>query len=480
MRRLAFMVLAAGLPVAGFAQDAVIRIEAKRGAEAAMAAAEGWSARFDDVVTFPLARGWVAIALGPQSPAEAEQRLAGLRAAGQVPGDSFVAVPGSDVTLSPVAAEAAPDAADADPVPAGPVDAVAVTPGPEEDRVGVAGVDEALPAEAEPGQAATDGEQVADGEPSAPAPGTHIRLQSLQSQAEAEAALDRWRGSFPEAGLWAMPGGWFGVTVGPMAPEAAQAWLAAFKASGDLPRDAFASDASELVRPLIAGDAPDWTAPGPVTEMPPLDAVQRALRWAGQYEGAIDGKTGPMTRDAIARQVAAMRVSPDPGTAMRSLIDSRAAWRDEMGLTRLDDAATGLSLIAPMDRLKFDRAERALSIYGPRDGSGAALILFSQPGGQQELLDLSGLVTALGWVPQPTRTIERGRVLLEGANDDHSGRAEGWVRDGRAEGFVLIWPADDPENQARIAADMSDSFARFAPAMNDGAGTAAAAAPAQP
>ena len=45
MRRFGIMVLAAILPVQGLAQDAVIRIEAKRGAEAARQAAAGWGAR---------------------------------------------------------------------------------------------------------------------------------------------------------------------------------------------------------------------------------------------------------------------------------------------------------------------------------------------------------------------------------------------------------------------------------------------------
>ncbi|MBU3032066.1 peptidoglycan-binding domain-containing protein [Paracoccus marinaquae] len=443
MRRLAFLVVAAGLPVAGFAQDAVIRIEAKRGQDAATEAATGWGERFDNVVTFPLARGWVAIGLGPLNPAEAEARMAELKQAGQIPADSFVAVPGGGVALSPVAAQPAPatDAA----APAAPEEA------------GAAPV--AAPA-------------------APPAPGTHIRLESLQSRAEAEAALQTWRQTFPEAGLWEMPGNWYAVTLGPMAEGTAQAWLAAFKASGNVPRDAFTSDAADLGQALDAGAAPDLPAPGEAAPMPPLDEVQRALRWAGYYDGEIDGKSGPQTREAIAAGVAALRLSPDGGAAMRGLIGQRGEWRTQMGLTALRDEATGLSLNAPMDRLQFDRAERALSIYAPKDGSGAALILFSQPGGQQELLDLSGLVTALGWVPQPQRSIERGHVLLEGANASHIGRAEGWVRDGRAEGFVLIWPADDPENQSRIAADMSDSFTRFAPAANDAA--AAAAAPVQP
>lgn len=419
MRGWAFLVMAAGLPVAGLAQEAVIRIEAKREAEAAQAASR-WAERFDDVVTFPLPRGWTAIAIGPLPPDEAERRIAALKQAGQIPSDSFVALPGDGVALAPVG-EVRPAAAP----PAAP-------------QAGL------------------------------PAPGAYLRLQSVEDRAAAEAALAEWRKTFPEAGLVRLPNGWFGVTLGPLDRAAADAWTRVFKEGDLVPDDAFVSDAADLGTVVEAGEAPGLPAPPAVpAEMPPLDQVQRALRWAGVYDGEIDGKTGPRTRDAIRAEILAERLSTDPGTAMRELIARREAWRTEMGLAMLEDRATGLSVMAPMERLAFDRAERALSIYGPRDGSGAALILFSQPGGQQELLDLSGLVTALGWVPQPARRIRPGHVLLEGANDAHIGRAEGWVRDGRAEGFVLIWPAADAQGQARMAAEMSDSLARREQAAND-------------
>lgn len=431
MRGMAWMVLAAGLPVAALAQDAVIRIEAKRGGDAARQAAEGWGAQFQDVVTFALPGGWTAIALGPQSPEEAAARLTQLKAEGKVPADSFVAVPGAGVVLSPTAE-------------------AEVTAAPE-----AAPVAEEAPQPAE--QPAVP----------APLPGTHIRLESFQSQSEAEAALTKWRETFAEAGLWHLPGGWYAVTVGPMEAQTARAWLAAFKAGGVLPKDAFTAETAELGDQVQAGAAPDLPASGAPEEMPPLMDVQKALRWAGHYDGDIDGKPGPKTTAAIDAEIATLRLSPDPGTAMRLLIERRADWRDQMGLVTLEDDYTGLAVTAPMDKLQFDRSERALAIYGPKDDSGAALILFSQRGGQQELLDLSGLVTALGWVPQPERTIENGHVLLDGQNSDHHGRAEGWVRDGRAEGYVLIWPAGDAENQQRIAAEISDSLTRTAPAENE-------------
>ncbi|MDB6180115.1 peptidoglycan-binding domain-containing protein [Paracoccus fistulariae] len=432
MRHLAVIVVAAALPMAAFAQDAVIRIEAKRGAQAAADAAAEWGQKFDNVVTFPLAQNWIAIALGPLSEAEAAAQIQQLKAAGSIPGDSFVAVPRGNVTLTTLSGDSAPT---------GEAVEAAEEPSPET-------------AEAPPAP------------PPVP-PGAHIRLQAVQGEAAGQAALATWRERFADAGLWSAPGGWYVVTLGPMPRDTADVWLSAFKRAGDVPRDAFIAASEDLSAPVDVVEGEPLPAPDEPRDMPPLDEVQRALRWAGRYGGAIDGKDGPRTQEAIAAEVAGSRLSADPGTAMARLIDRRAEWRDEMGLSMLTDEATGLSLIAPMDRLEFGRAERALSIYRPKDESGAALILFSQPGGQQELVDLSGLVTALGWVPQPDRQISNGHILLEGADDQHIGRAEGWVRDGRAEGFVVIWPAADAEAQARIAAEMSDSFTRSGPAQND-------------
>ena len=70
-------------------------------------------------------------------------------------------------------------------------------------------------------------------------------------------------------------------------------------------------------------------------------------------------------------------------------------------------------------------------------------------------------------------------MTLHGANDAHIGHAEGRVRDGRAEGFVLIWPAGDAQEQARIAAELSESLMRSGPAATDASAAAdSAAAPA--
>lgn len=461
MRQLVSAVLVACLPMAAIAQDAVIRIEAKRGEAAASQAATGWRQKFDDVVTFPLNGEWIGIALGPLPREKADALLAELRGSGRIPADSFVTARGDDITLTPVAeadgaaltGTLAPDIAENR--SAGQDDAL---------KAGADGNPEVAPVGAHE-QAATVATpvDVPDPvvEPVVAGPDTYIRLQSLRTEAEAGEALTRWRKDFPGAGMWRLPGDWFGVALGPLKEETAQAWLGIFRQGGILPDDAFTSHADEMGEIVTPGEAPDLPAPDGTRQMPPVHEVQQALRWAGLYEGDIDGKPGPQTNAAIQAEMLAERLSPDPGTAMQKLIERREAWRKEMGLTLLKDEHTGLSLMAPLDKLQFDRTERALSIYGPANGSGGALILFSQPGGQQELLDLSGLITALGWVPQPERQIEPGHVLLKGQNSDHFGHAEGWVRDGRAEGFVLVWPASDVKIHERLATEMSDSLTRI-------------------
>ncbi|MCV2446581.1 peptidoglycan-binding domain-containing protein [Paracoccus sp. DMF] len=471
MRRFAW-VIGAALPLVWtapvLAEDVVIRIEAKRGAEAAAQTAAAWGAQFPDVVTFPAGSDWVAIALGPMPREAAAARLEQLKAEKKVPGDSFLS-PAEGRELTRIGA------ADS---PAAPADAAPATGSASTFPQG------AETAATEPVVGDLAGEDAPAAEPVAePAPAQFfLRLDSSPDRAKAEELLETWRQTLPEAGLWTLPNGRSAVAFGPMDEVTGKAWLRALRNAGAVPKDAFLSPGEDMGEIAIIGAKPELGAPpaedaAPVP-MPPLEQIQRALRWAGHYQGAIDGKDGPMTQKAIAEEIVRLRASPDTATAMAELIRRREAWRAEMGLTPLQDAHTGLMLPAPMDRLQFDRPERALSIYGPRDGSGAALILFSQPGGQQEMLDIAGLVTALGWVPAPERKVERGSVILDGRNQTHIGHAEGRVVDGRVQGFVLIWPISDPEDQVRLAAEISDNLSRFAPGAGEAQPETPAIAPA--
>lgn len=535
MRTLAF-VIAALLPLTAAAEPVVLRIEAKRGSDGD-ATAGRWAAQFPDVMTFPLKGGWTGIALGPMERAEAEGRMAELKAARRVPADSFLApVPADAVafaagapaanTAQPAEATAEPAAAPAEEPKSGATGTLGSTfpaataqaspqapaeaaPAAPDDAGQPGGGSAAAPADgadtdANPDQSPADGAAVpgtaADARAGSPAaeasdpaaeagaspgaappavpfvdapaaaateaPGDYIRLQSLSDRTKADEALAGWRKDFPAAGLW-QAGKSYVVALGPMPREVAGAWLAALKAAGRAGKGDLAP-AADLGSAISAGQAPDLPPAG-TAPMPPLEVVQRALRWDGRYDGPIDGRDGPQTRQAIASAVIALRAAPDAGTAMQALIDRREAWRREIGLTRLDDPQSGLSVMAPMSRLSFDRNDHGLSIYGPKDGSGAALILYSAPGGQQKMVDFTGLVTALGWVPSPERKVEQGHAALRGRNATHIGQAEARVTGGRVQGAVLIWPAEDEADQPRVAAEIIDSLTAL-PQADDAAG----------
>ena len=452
MRRLGFLIVAM-LPGLAWAEPVVLRVEAKRGPDTA-AVVESWAARFPEVMTFPLSGGWTGIGLGPMEREDAQAEMARLKAAGRIPRDSFIV---------PVPAGAAP-------VTAAAGDADAEAPGADAED---AAVEDASPrAGAGPAAGASTfapaspaGEPPAAEAPAELPAGDYLRLQRYDTRESADAALAEWRADFPEAGLWQQPDGGFAITLGPVAPGVGEAWLQAFRAAERVGRFAAVLPAADLGEVLDEGADPQLPPAGEAA-MPPLDEVQRALRWAGRYDGEIDGTAGPQTNAAIAAEVLALRAAPDAGSAMQALIERRAAWRDEMGLTMLHDPQSGLSLTAPMDRLEFLRNEQGLSIYGPRNESGAALILYRAPGGQQEMLDFTGLVTALGWVPAPERQVSQGSASLIGRNDTHIGQAEARVVDGNVEGLVLIWPVLDADDQPRIAAEMLDSL-RYAPVAGD-------------
>lgn len=452
MRRLGFLIVAM-LPGLAWAEPVVLRVEAKRGPDTA-AVVESWAARFPEVMTFPLSGGWTGIGLGPMEREDAQAEMARLKAAGRIPRDSFI-VP---VPAGAVPVTAAAGGADAE-APAADAEADTVEDaGPRTGAGPAAGASTFAPASpaGEPPLAEAPAELPA---------GDYLRLQRYDTRESADAALAEWRADFPEAGLWQQPDGGFAITLGPVAPGVGEAWLQAFRAAERVGRFAAVLPAADLGEALDEGADPQLPPAGEAA-MPPLDEVQRALRWAGRYDGEIDGTAGPQTNAAIAAEVLALRAAPDAGSAMQALIERRAAWRDEMGLTPLHDPQSGLSVTAPMDRLQFLRNEQGLSIYGPRNELGAALILYRAAGGQQEMLDFTGLVTALGWVPAPERQVSQGSASLIGRNDTHIGQAEARVVDGHVEGLVLIWPVLDAEDQPRIAAEMLDSL-RYASAAGD-------------
>ncbi|MEX0370656.1 MAG: peptidoglycan-binding domain-containing protein, partial [Tateyamaria sp.] len=162
----------------------------------------------------------------------------------------------------------------------------------------------------------------------------------IEAQPSLTAATDRARiyaADLPDVNGFALGGGWYGIALGPYARQDAEQVLRVYRAEGVIPRDSYIALGSAFrqqfwpvganvlnrgavqapVQPTTdAADTPAAAAPAP----PPADetpaeaqrseraltrdereALQVALKWAGTYQGAIDGAFGRGTRNAMAQ-----------------------------------------------------------------------------------------------------------------------------------------------------------------------------------
>lgn len=487
------------LSAPAMAQTAYIRLEAAPDAQA-QAALSRWQTQLPDAAILDLPGRWTGIVLGPLDITQAVKRYDEMRAAGTIPRDSFLT--GED-GRKPLGAQALRDARSAittdDAAQPSPTQTETTDTQTAHTQTGTSTPEQATPAQPATPETPTDpADDTAPGtdttdtgpnpedspqtqeppteakaeaaptppQPTAPqqpeatpqGPDSFIRLRALQTRDKAEAELAALRESLPSVSLFELPSGWFALAMGPLAEDSAAAWAKTFKASGLIAGDSFITPRADLGQILDEGPAPNLPEPDKPADMPPLDQVQQALRWGGYYDGAIDGRSGPQTRKAIATAMGAERLSTDSGTAMQRLLKKRDDWRAQMGLKPLDDAHTGLSAIAPLDKIAHKENKGPMAIYGPRDGSGAALILIADQGGRDRMNELAGLITALGWVPQADRQDGNGQITLRGADDTHSARAELRRSDDQITGFVLIWPTAQKHDVSRIAAEISDSL----------------------
>ena len=260
MKTLAILLLSAALtPSIAGAEDVFIRVEAKRGADAARAAAAQWQNRVPDlgVATFALSETWQGIGLGPLPREQAQTRLEALKADRTVPRDAMLT--SVDAVEEMVVLDGGLDQTGASSVTQGGGDAAAASTAASAAGIvatGPAGVE----TQQQPGDV-PDAENAAVAEPE-PAPDLRfIRLEAFQDRAEADAALIKSRSDIPETGLYELENGWFALAVGPMSPPTAEAWLKTLSRGDAVPNDSLIADAAEIGAPVDEGTVPDWPAP---------------------------------------------------------------------------------------------------------------------------------------------------------------------------------------------------------------------------
>lgn len=354
---------------------------------------------------------------------------------------------------------------------------------------------------------------------------TWVQIEAQPSLAKAQERAQSYAGQRQNVNGFALGAGWYAITLGPYAPDDAARLLRELKSRGAIPADSYLTDsglyrsrfwplgAAQEPGPLrpLPGAAPAESAPesapiletetAPAAEAPASDTapdataadappplrdagesaeearasekalsrdekryLQTALKWAGFYDGAIDGLYGRGTRNSMGAWQAANRY-PETGvltTSQRAeIIQAYEAILEGMDLQLVQDDASGIRMKLPVGVVGFDRYEPPFVRYEPLGDLDAQALLISQQGGGEELAGLYEIMQTLEIVPpEGPRTLNRDGFVLEGMDGAVHSFTKVSLRDGQIKGYSLIWPAGDEQRRSRVLDEMDASFER--------------------
>ncbi len=336
--------------------------------------------------------------------------------------------------------------------------------------------------------------------------------QSVWVQIEAQRTLTGAQNAargYASSGLesvagFALPGGWYGIVIGPFTPNDASSQLISLRSAGAIPSDSYIVDGSRFRTQFwpVGGATQEAPAPAPTpdpiapqdtqtpaqpeeaVQPPPVEVpdetlaqaqaseqalsrdakrdLQTALQWAGFYDSAIDGLYGRGTRRSMAAWQEANNLEPTGvlTTQQRAtLLGAYNSILDGMGLQLVRDDATGIEMQIPTGVVAFATYEPPFARFDPSGDLEAQVLLISQPGDQTRMFGLYEILQTLAIIPQdgPRERTNRG-FEIEGINDDIHSYTNVVLQDGQIKGYILVWPAGDDERRRRVLGLMQNSF----------------------
>lgn len=312
--------------------------------------------------------------------------------------------------------------------------------------------------------------------------------------------------TLPDVSGFALQGGWFAIALGPYTPTKAEDVLRSLKLQGRIPADSYIALSSAYgqqywppgadvlgLGSIAAISAPALSlpeapapqdVPAPLLQQPVADdetpaqarrgeaalspedkrALQRALKWAGVYNSAIDGAFGRGTRNAMAAWQATNGFESTGilTTAQReALLGQYNAILDGLEMQVVRDLEAGIEIRIPTGAVAFDRYDPPFAQYNATGDLPARVLLVSQAGDVRTLASLYEIMQTLRIVPtEGARRLNRTSFTLVGQAADFVSQTEVSLSDGEIKGFTLIWPSGDEARRARVLDEMRSSFVR--------------------
>ncbi len=341
----------------------------------------------------------------------------------------------------------------------------------------------------------------------------YVQVEAQPTLAAAQSRARAYAGQIENVNGYFLGGRWYGIVLGPYAPNDANTVLRQLRREGRIPRDSYivtgrnfrqqfwpiGVGAETTAQPVpgtvdetpaaqeeeVAVAEPEQIAPVVEPEIDPiaipdetraeaqasealLDRAQRkdlqtALQWAGFYTSAIDGAFGRGTRASMRAWQEANNREITGILTTRQRVDLFAAYNavlEGMDLQLVRDDASGIEMLIPTGVVAFAEYEPPFVRFDPKGELDARVLLLSQEGDQNRMFGLYEILQTLAIVPTegPRKRTNSG-FELEGISDDIHSYTFAELRNGAIKGFSLIWPAGDDERRRRVLAEMKASFA---------------------
>jgi len=337
-----------------------------------------------------------------------------------------------------------------------------------------------------------------------------VQIEAQPTLAEAQERVGDYARFLPDVNGFSMPGGWYGIVLGPYPRADADARLRQLLRDGDIPRDSFIAFGDtfrqqfwpiggSVVQPVapttsVKPDAPEVEQTVVTDPQPPLDlyvpdetvqqaragergltpdekkTLQKALQWAGVYRSTIDGLYGKGTRNSMAAYQA-QQDWPATGvltTQQRAelLADYNAVF-DGLGVQTVEDVDAGVSVKMPTALVKFERFEPPFVHYAPQNADAPKVLLISQRGDRDTLAGLYDILQTLEIVPlDGPRERKRDSFEITGSDARIDSYTFAELKLGAIKGFILVWPSGKDEQFSRLSEEMRTSL-RFTDGVLD-------------
>lgn len=334
-----------------------------------------------------------------------------------------------------------------------------------------------------------------------------VQIEAHPTLAEAEQQARAYASVFPDVQGFRLGSRWYGIALGPYAPDDAAVRLTQLRRENLIPADSFISDGSnfrEQFWPVAGADiapaapaeaaapaetaapaepvapaevaAPAEAAPPTPQDESPAEArrseaaltreerqdLQRALQWGGFYNAAIDGDFGAGTRRSMADWQTALGFEATGvlTTLQRQILT--ANWQAdlaEFGFATVEEAEAGIEVTLPLGLVAFDHYEPPFVHFTPKVEGGMRVILISQPGDRAALYGLYDILQTLAIVPMEGERSRNERAFeINGSSATVQSYAYAELSRGLVKGYLVVWSPAQATQAARALAQIKSSF----------------------